>query len=59
MAKKQDDTTGKPAPKPRQTNPGDDAKQPVVTRHSQTGQQQAQHGGAAQGPGKGGSAKGK
>ena len=36
-----------------QTKETANSKKPLVTRHSQTGQQQGQHGGATQGSGKG------
>jgi hypothetical protein len=43
------------APKAGTTAHADTRQQhePLKTRHSQSGQQQAQHGGATQGPGKG------
>ncbi len=56
MKTKKDDAFAKGGSAAGQGKAGGDSKQPIVSRHSQTGNQQAQHGGAAQGPGKGGTA---
>lgn len=56
MTTKQNDASAKSGPKPanevQSKQDENSSNKPIVTRHSQTGQQQGQHGGATQGPGK-------